>query len=33
MVRTWNGITRRAIETLPRWRKAFTRKRERPGIS
>ncbi len=32
IVRTWNGIARQAIETLPRWRKALTRKRERPGI-
>ena len=33
MVRTWKGITRSAIETFPRWRKALTRKRESPGIS
>ncbi len=33
IVRTWNGITRSAIETWPRWRNALTRKRESPGIS
>ena len=32
IVRTWNGIARQTIATVPRWRKALTRKRESPGI-
>ena len=30
-VRMLKGIARQTIETEPRWRKAFTRKRARPG--
>ena len=33
IVRTWKGIARSAIEMVPRWRKALTRKRETPSIS
>ena len=32
-VRIWNGIERQAIATVSRWRKALTRKRERPGTA